>query len=283
MQLTDSTDSDICFFMDNVYQPPQANLQPDREPTSGFGRFEFGQAFSLAGSVYGSQLGLAIGSMVLYFLLSIALYFTIIGYFLALPHLYAAFYIMAYRMIRKEATISDLFAGFRSYGRVLLAAIILGLISMAIYLPFSWPYLNYMYGDYPFSSFGDPEQAEQIGEWAKTMTARSSAGTGELFSYIGLMYLSFPFFIFLYARLLLVFPLIVLRGHTAIEAFKLSWKNTGPDQWWLMLFLFVGGVIAMAGALLCGVGAIFSIPYSMMLTGAAIYQLLGEGSNSEIV
>jgi hypothetical protein len=263
--------------MDNVYQPPQANLQPDREPSSGFGHFDFGRTFQLAGSAYGQQVGLGVGATLLLPFISLAMAITIIGIPFGLPVLLAGIPVFGYMMIRREASIGDLFSGFRSYGWVLLAFFLVTVASYIIMLPFSLPQMLYLYGDFPFGAIGSDSFGEQMQVWAEVLKEKQANPFDPDYLWrVLISYAAYPITMYIGARLILIYPLIIIRKMTAIDAIKTSWAVTAPYQWWLVLLQFVSGIIAVSGMFLCFIGLLFSMPFSMSLHGAAIYQLFGE-------
>lgn len=263
--------------MDNVYQPPQTNLQPDREPSSRFGHFDFGRTFQLAGSAYGQQVGLGVGATLLLPLIAFAMAITIIGIPFGLPVLAAGMPVFGYMMIRREASIGDLFSGFRSYGWVLLAFFLVTVASYIIMLPFSLPQILYLYGDFPFGAIGSDSLGEQMQVWAEALKEKQANPFNPDYLWRVLVsYGAYPITMYIGARLQLLYPLIIIRKMTAIDAIKTSWAVTAPYQWWLMLLYFVAAIIAGAGVLLCFVGLLFSIPFSLALQGAATYQLFGD-------
>lgn len=263
--------------MDNVYQPPQANLHQN-PGTGGPGSFHFGRTFELAVSAYKEQVGFGVGILLLYLLVLVGFVMTCFGIFLAIPHLVAALPVIGYLMIRREATAGSLFIGFKSYGWVLLAFILLALLNYAVSLPFSFPQMTYYYGDFPFDAIGTSDFSSRVAEWSKALSARQAgafSSGGGLWRVL-LSFGSYPVLGYVGARLQLVYPLIILRKMSSIEAIKSSWALTAEHQWMLLLTYVVIAIIAIAGVVLCGFGLLFSLPFGLALQGAVAYQLLGD-------
>lgn len=263
--------------MDNVYQAPKTGAGPEDIRPGEFGSFDLGRAFQLAFSAYRDQVGLGVGIILLSAVVIVGFTLTCVGILFAVPQVVAALPVVGYLMIRRGATSGDVFLGFRSYGSVLLAFILLGVVNYALTLPFSLPQMMHYYGDFPFAELGRPDSTSIIGEWVQRLASKnrdpfSGAALGRML--VG--YLSYPIMFYLAGRFHLVYPLIMIRRMSAIEALKTSWAITGPYQWWLLLLHFIAGILSMSGVVLCGVGVLFTLPLGLVLQGAATFQLFGE-------
>lgn len=309
MQLTDSSESCICFFMDNVYQPPQANLQPDDD--SGAGTFSISRAFSLATSTFGKKFGLALGILLLMVIISFVTVFavTLLGVIFRLteivlglwiiltimvfPVFFASYTVIGYRLIRREASVGDLFLGFRSYGSTLVTAISLFILYYIITIPFSIPQMLYLFEGFPTENVIENMPSYMAGLKAKQEHIYDAENIWRVI----LGYIGYLFAFYFWGRVQMVLPLVILRESGIGQAFKSSWQLTGPHHLKLALYLFLVAIVMIIGFAILAFGialsaltgslAIILIPacvfllllvfaYGLILYGAATYQLFGD-------
>lgn len=264
--------------MDNVYQPPKSNLQQNFYISEGFGQFDFSRAFELAQQAFSKQVGVGVGAVVVLVMMVVAMALTLLGIPFGLPVLFAGMSIFGYRMIRQEATVRDLFSGFSRYFSVLVAVFLLTIATQLIILPLNLGSYSVWFIDFPFDALNNENFAERLGEWSGQLTVKTQNINGWL---SWLPYLSYLVSLYLGGRFILLYPLIIIRKMGIIESFKTSWRITAQYQWWLMLLQFVSGAITGAGVLFCCAGVLFSIPFGLALSGAAIYQLFGEDQENQ--
>lgn len=266
--------------MDNVYQPPKSNLQHSFHISEGFGQFDFSRAFELAQQAFSKQIGIGVGAVVVLVMVVVAMAVTLIGIPFGLPVLFAGMSIFGYRMIRQEASVGDLFSGFSRYFSVLVAVFLLTIATQLIILPLNWGQYSMLLANFPIDSIGNDDFGQRVDEWAGQIVVQQQSAKNGWLSW--LPYFSYFVTLYIGGRFILLYPLIIIRKMGIIESFKTSWQITAQYQWWLMLLQFVSGTITGAGVLFCCVGVLFSIPFGLALSGAAIYQLFGEDQTQEV-
>lgn len=87
--------------------------------------------------------------------------------------------------------------------------------------------------------------------------------------------------LYLDARLLLVYPLILERKSSAIAAIVQSWRMTAPVQVSLAFLTLLTEIIFLAGFLCCGIGALVTAPVHYAIQGAAALNLLADDTAGE--
>src|SRR5689334_2397144 len=99
----------------NVYKPTESAFQrPEAAtagPSQGFGKFEFGRAFTLGMDAYTKYIGLGAGATFVWGMLVIVTYFlsvAVVGLFI-FPVLYIGTSFLGYFMVRREADFSHIF------------------------------------------------------------------------------------------------------------------------------------------------------------------------------
>lgn len=258
-------------MQDNVYQPGSATLgqQPQIGPNqleikqSGYGKFDLGQCFQIATDTFKIQWGPAIGIFLVGMLIQMLAYasvYILIGIWLA-PIIMAGFQMLGLEMVRGRMTVNTLFRGFEKQGSVWGSSILTGIIYFLPTLPGLLALLiglilslnQNVEGGNPPAIF-----------WAGYMT------------FIVSILAAMPFIFYLRGRFILVLPLVLDRNFGAIDALKESWRVTREQHWMLMLHIFLVHMVSQAGAALCYVGLLASMPFSAAVYGAAQAQLLGE-------
>ncbi len=245
------------------------------EKFSPLARFDFGLAFEDAGKGYGSNVAMAALILFVGSLLIIVSAFTVFGIVFALPHLAAGVGLAGYYMTKGKVPFSSLFVGFRKYGRVLGAMLIVWVIFIALTLVFSGPYY------YHLILAMSPESVS--GTSAERFVAASLSP--EVQQWANLQYLAYPFQFYLQGRLLPLFPLLIDEDLSVGEAFATSWSLTSKTQWYLMLFMLLATVISLVASVVGIIGLIvgifFTLPFPMALIGAATKQLMAAGQPTE--
>lgn len=263
--------------METPYSPPESGLaaagatvpSPGRDS---FGTFEFGRVFELAWQGLSRNFGPAVGLyMLLFLLIGGSLFLCCPGWFFALPHLVVGATLMGYYLVRGELRTEHLFSGFRNYWRVLLLSIIVALVSSAIYFVVGGPYHYRLLGLLSGLDWTAGTPGEKIAEQITRSMQSGSVRASSLF-----LYVASAAGYYLAGRWLLCTALVVERGYGVMESLGTSWRVTRPYHGWLLLVVFLSGLIAVMGLLVCGVGVFVSYPLGMAIQGAAIAQLLGD-------
>jgi hypothetical protein len=107
---------------------------------------------------------------------------------------------------------------------------------------------------------------------------------GMLIFFIGLI-LCVAWALWFGTRTMFVLPLIADRGLGAVEALRLSWRETRVRFWDLLAINFVAGLIVMAGMQAIYIGLIFTVPISLMIIASVYEERFGKsepivGTNS---
>ncbi|MCE9596915.1 MAG: hypothetical protein K8S54_03020 [Spirochaetia bacterium] len=266
-------------MLENVYQPPNGggSLPPIHE---GGSSYNLDRTFALGWHGFRNNLGVGFGFAVIMPILLILALVTCIGALAAVPHLAAAYSIFGLLMVRGKTELGEMFRPFKSYGSILGAFLLVFTVTQLAVLIFSGPYYYLTFASVDWStvmSLPDAERAEAIGKAMQGGPKGGAAVFANLFSF-----LSYPLSLYVAGRVLLIYPLIVERGLGTMDAIQKSLELTKPYQWHLMLLGLLAGLVAGAGILACCIGIFFSVPFSMALHGAAIYQLLGEDKGEPI-
>ncbi|MCB1315096.1 MAG: glycerophosphoryl diester phosphodiesterase membrane domain-containing protein, partial [Leptospiraceae bacterium] len=205
------------------------------------------------------QVGPGVIFVLVGMLVALLLTFTIIGYFLLVPHIMAAFSVGGLYMFRRKLALDVLFKGFSFFGSVLGAYYVTFMINMLIQSPVLVPqvigYVALIRGEISMVEFNQYMMIPGLLSWPLNAVNL----------WIG-------------TRFMLAMPLILERNYGAIDSLKASWRQTRPFQWWLLLLMFLSTLIGSLGVIACIVGILISLPLGMAIHGAAIAQLLGEDS-----
>lgn len=179
----------------------------------------------------------ALGVTLLYLLLSLVIQnLPVIGFvatFVVAPQLTAGIWLYFIRLLRgEEATVNDLFAGFRrGFGQLAQIAVlqILALIPLLILV------VSVL--------INQREHGVEPGTGMKTALLA-----------VGLV-TSVVMFRWQFAH-----AIVIDRGYGAVEAIKLSWRIIGLRFWTLLGLVLVLGCVATAGALALLIGLVFVMP-----------------------
>jgi uncharacterized membrane protein len=74
-----------------------------------------------------------------------------------------------------------------------------------------------------------------------------------------------------------VYPLIVDRGLSGVDAVKLSFRAALANFWRLLALSLIGGVLGIVGVLLCYVGIFLVFPITLSAVAIAYEQVFGLG------
>jgi hypothetical protein len=163
----------------------------------------------------------------------------------------------AARLVRGEHWhFGDYFAGLRNYGQVVLLHVALYVVSLAFLVPF-----GLLAGLVGVGPFGPPPL--QMGQEMVPVLAGASL--------VGFLVSAYVLLRWSQAGLL-----ILDRGMNAPEALGASWMITDGKVLSLVALGLILGLIAVLGAVACGVGLLVAIPYIILCQGAAYLGLTGQ-------
>jgi hypothetical protein len=93
----------------------------------------------------------------------------------------------------------------------------------------------------------------------------------------GVLLLGVAVLIFLQVRLLAFAPCIIFdRKEGAVGAIKANWELTRGHFWGLFGVGILLFLIILGGALACGIGALFAVPYAMLIWNAGYLFIAGR-------
>ncbi|MBI5802206.1 MAG: DUF4339 domain-containing protein [Verrucomicrobia bacterium] len=221
-------------------------------------RVDIGEALSHSWKIFTANAGIIIGACVVLFLVTAGV--TMLGGLLGLLLPFANIFISLFingvvaggamwfflRMIRGEAgQFGDLFAGFGPrFWQLGLASLVQGVINIALIAPGAvtaivlgvFSIANLKAGKFPELSVGA----------------------------IGLLALiaAITFLVVVYVSLLWTFSLLLVmdKGYDFWPAMQLSRRMVSRRWWMTLLFVVVGGLVSMLGALACLVGLVVTVP-----------------------
>jgi hypothetical protein len=221
--------------------------------------------FRLATAQWGAVLGPMIGYQLLYFLIGvIGALIPFVGaliLLLVLPPLGAGFYIVPLAQLKgRRWTFGDFFGGFRRYWTILGNALLVGLIVLACLLP----------GLIAVIAAAPPPLANQAPDEALPQTD-PLFGAALIFLFLNLLgaaYVSLRCCIF-------SMPLILNRGCGPVQAIRGSWTLSKGHFWGLLGVVLLLALINFGGALLCGVGLLFTFPLTQLVLMAGYLSITG--------
>lgn len=239
--------------------------------------FDVGRALENGWKGYARNFGLSVALVFVSTLLLFIAAFTILGLVLAVPHLAVGLSMLGYYMAKGKIRAGNLFVGFTRYGSVLGAGFLLWFALFLSSMPFSLPYYYHLIDAMGgFSAFSSPR-------WLETMVRVQA--TPEMQGWMGWSYLAFPVQFYLQGRWLVVFPLIIERRTSVIEAFSLSWQLTAKIHWQVFLYYLLVTVLTIfsivLGLIALIVGVFFVLPFPISAWGAAMLQIMGENSGED--
>ncbi len=145
------------------------------------------------------------------------------------PLMFGYFRVVQTRLKGEPAAIGDVFQGFRDFGKGFLTVLLLTLIG--------------------------------LGVWVVVVILMFIPILGILLS-ICIYLVVGPMFFF-------VMPIAALSEVSPTDAISMSVKFCFANFWKMVLLSLVLGLIATAGSLLCGIGALFTVPLAIVATVAA--------------
>lgn len=227
--------------------PKTDDLVPDDESGTyqGTGDFELGRCISDAWNATTQNFAVILGAGIVSFLLTIVSAFTFIGYFLVLPPLIWGGVALGLEALDSRARFDTLWSGFRNYGtalgRMLLLMIAMGVIGLIGNVP------------YYVGVFMDSGALMILG-----------------------MLVSIVWALAFMVRLYFAWMFAVDANLGATESITASLQATKGLWLKVALLALLSGVIAMAGFLALGVGALISVPMSYLMWGSAFRQMVGR-------
>ena len=255
------------------YAPAPSSIPPP-PPMGGFQSYNtsqviapseigLGAAVSAGWEAFNRNMGLLIGGLVVMMLVYLGMaclciipILGVIAFVLLVPALFGGgmrFFLNAVNSQRPD--ISDLFTGFREFGKWLMITVILVVVAFLLAIP--QLIVNHLTGFspgfIPHHNFLHPMTPMAIP--AATPMSTSALGYGvSLLTSIACA--------FVFARWMFVFP-AAAEGYGHLEAFGRSSQMTAGRRWLLFWILFVVKLLGVAGILACGIGILFTLPLAL--------------------
>jgi len=151
----------------------------------------------------------------------------------------------------EPTSVGDVFRGGPYLIRGIIATILMMLIGIAVFAPFTAPGLLLL-------AVRGPEDG----------VAMLVLGIGALLALIPWMYIGVSIFQYPF--------LIVDRNMDAISAISLSWKITSGNRWQLLAVYILAGLVALIGMIACCLPAIFTLPLATLFSVVAYLALTGQ-------
>jgi uncharacterized membrane protein len=217
----------------------------------------------------------AIGASLLLFLAYMAVSFVpilgSIAHLVLYGPLYGGFLYFYIQMVRgKECQVGTAFAGFGpQFVPLMLAGMLIMLVSFLCMLPGIGAVIA---GVLSLGLIGmSPNQAQE---------ALQAASIGVVLLLVAGVLLSIFLMMLVTIFLQFTYPLILDKGLDLMPALKLSFQRCARNWLTITLLMILGGLLNMAGTLLCGVGLLFTIPWNFAAMAVA-YDKLFPGETAK--
>ena len=244
-----------------------------------------GDWFRYAQTHWGAVLGPMIGYTFLYILMVIGLVITCIGIPLLLvlgPPLAAGFTVVGLAQLKGERwTFGDFFGGFRQFGPIL------GGFCLFVLVAALWPFPGSILQQIGQAQYQD-EVGARVQEYLKT-------NPGDLFGAIaeaqraqaahlddplvlsGLVLRLIGSLVGIYFQIRCMFwlPLVIDRKCGPVECIQGSFRLTKGHFWGLFGTMLLLGLINLGGALLCGIGLLFTAVFTTLVPLAGYLLIAG--------
>ena len=231
---------------ENPYEPPGSPITDERAlALEGVGSFDIGQCLQDAWDDTWKNFPLWLGVLLLSTLLMVAATVTVVGFVFLVPVLAWGLGLFYLNMTDQRASLGDLFAGFSSYGQVLVGVIVLTLCT----------YLLALIG----------QSVQFVGQLSGS---NALAGIGIAVNLVW----SFTIMIRFYFGILF----LIDRGTGPIESLQLSWEVTRGQTLKLIGLLLATVVVLLLGLLLFLVGVIPASVVAYLMWTSAYRQIVGR-------
>lgn len=121
-----------------------------------------------------------------------------------------------------------------------------------------------------------------VGMFAAMIAASSAGSDAAPIAGLGIIVLFLLFYVVILLIVIIIslgftfaYPLIVDRGLQGFDAVKLSWRAAFANFWSLLGLSLLGGLLSIAGVVLCYVGILLVFPITLAAVAAAYEQVFG--------
>jgi uncharacterized membrane protein len=241
---------------------PYTNQRPplDKIDQEGYS-VEIGRWIDKSWNIVKENLGLFFGFTLVFFLITFGLsVIPVVGSLVQAiiqPALTIGFVAAAHKAIQQEKpTFSDCFSGFSQFGNLFLVNLLLGLAVALCFLPFIIGLIitvGSQLGDLIPPSGDDPEETlDRVAEFFGAPMILLPLVAGIVLALIVSTLFAFANqYVFFYQM-------------SATEAMQTSLNVVKRNLGGMVGFMIVSGLVAASGALLCGIGLLFTVPISMV-------------------
>lgn len=188
-----------------------------------------------------------------------------LGVYLLYRTLQAGMQILGMNLVRGATRVEDVFHGFTRVGPIWGSALLM------YFLQFIFPFILLVL------MIGALASSDAISEEIENLESDDAS----VMIFIVVATVAMLIKLYIDARLLLVFPLILERKAGVFQAVVESWRLTAPQHLWLVLLTFSTEVIFLVGLACCGIGALVTVPLYYAIQGSAAVQLLGKTDSDE--
>jgi len=229
----------------NPYVPPAAALEPEAEVFEiGTGDFSIGRCVSEAWASTWVSFPLWLGVLIVWPVLAIVAFFTILGAFLLVPVLGFGLVQFFVNMHDRRAHFGDIFGGFSRYGAALGAMLALWLVSTLVSVPTT--------------------ALMQVAVLTQDTTLLYAAWAAHMLILVPIN-----------LRLSFALPFIVDRQLGGFDAVGRSWAVTRKLQWKLVGLALTSLLVCLAGVAALGVGVLPASVMAYLMTISAYRQVVG--------
>ena len=221
--------------------------------------FELGNYLSYGFKIFGKEwLMFSLYGLISTFILLFS-FFTVIGFALLFYPTILGFAVAAEKVEKGEKLeLNDFFGAFKNFGEYFILGIIFIVFIILLFVPyFSSIFILFEYPDSNLAVFG------MVG------------------SMLFMMLMIFGIY-FLQIALFFAPYLIHFGNYSAKEAMGTSFKLAKKNFWWMLLFVFVVGLISGIGQYLCLVGMFASMAVGMLINYALVKKVLMNEDFHEI-
>jgi hypothetical protein len=259
---------------------------PGLEGLSNDYSIDIGEWFRYGWAHVWAVMGAMIGYFFLYLLMIVGLVITCVGILalpILVPPLSAGFTIVGLAQLKGERwTFGDFFGGFRQFGPILggvwLAFLLTGLWTVPGSMLQQVGQMKYQAEDNArLQARIEANKDDPIGEIARSMGEQQRLHLEDPVVLAGFVLTQIGQLVGLYfqIRCMFVMPLIVDRNCGPVECIQGSFRLTRGHFWGLLGVALLLGLINLAGIIPCGLGLLFTAPFTCMVILAGYLLIAG--------
>jgi uncharacterized membrane protein len=246
---------------ETIGAPPLAGLTDFAEHDY---ELDLGDCISRGWGLLKDNLGLLLGSFMIYLLIEIALgvlgkipligfMFSLVNFFINGPLIGGLYYVYLQAIRRQPAQVSDVFAGFRkAFWQLFLGYIVPALLAGLCLIPFLIVFIIKIAPVLAHLPPGNPTQDE--------IMQNLPAIKGAAFISLPVLFVCMIPMLYLQASWIFTLPLIMDKQMDFWAAMNTSRKMVGKHWWQVFGLIILVGLLNILGVLACCVGVLFTIP-----------------------